>query len=60
MLLKHKQIYYISNNLSRAELNFTVIKKEFLAVIYAINLFNSTLKNTLFLYTQIILLFGIS
>jgi hypothetical protein len=32
-------IYFISKNMSPAELNYTVTKKEFLAVIYAINKF---------------------
>ena len=32
-------IYYISKNLSPAELNYTVTEKEFLAVIYAVNKF---------------------
>jgi hypothetical protein len=32
-------IYFISKNMSPAELNYTVIEKEFLAVIYAINKF---------------------
>ena len=32
-------IYFISKNMSPAELNYTVTEKEFLAVIYAINKF---------------------
>ena len=32
-------IYYISKNLSPAELNYTVTKKEFLAVVHAVNKF---------------------
>jgi hypothetical protein len=32
-------IYYVINNISPAELNYTVTKKEFLAVIHAINKF---------------------
>jgi hypothetical protein len=32
-------IYYISKNLSPAELNYTVTEKEFLAVIHAVNKF---------------------
>ena len=32
-------IYFISKNLSPAELNYTVIEKEFLAVIFSINKF---------------------
>ena len=32
-------IYFISKNLIPAELNYTVIEKEFLAVFYAINKF---------------------
>ena len=36
---KSYAIYYISNNLSSAELNYTVTEKEFLAVIFAINKF---------------------
>lgn len=32
-------IYYINKNLTSAELNYTVTKKEFLAIIYAINKF---------------------
>ena len=32
-------IYYISKNLSSAKLNYTITKKEFLAVIFAINKF---------------------
>jgi len=32
-------IYYISKNLSPAELNYIVTRKEFLAVIYAVNKF---------------------
>jgi hypothetical protein len=32
-------IYFISKNMTPAELNYTVIEKEFLAVIYAINKF---------------------
>lgn len=32
-------IYYISKNLTSAELNYTMTKKEFLTVIYAINNF---------------------
>ena len=32
-------IYYISKNLTPAELNYTVTEKEFMAVIYAINKF---------------------
>ena len=39
---EHKKpyaIYYISKNLTPAELNYTMTEKEFLAVIYAINKF---------------------
>ena len=36
---KSYAIYYISKNLSSAELNYTVTEKEFLAVIFAINKF---------------------
>ena len=36
---KSYAIYYISKNLSPGELNYTVTKKEFLAIIYAINKF---------------------
>jgi hypothetical protein len=32
-------IYYISKNMAPAELNYTVIEREFLAVVYAINKF---------------------
>ena len=32
-------IYYISKNLAPAELNYTVTKKEFLAIVYSINKF---------------------
>jgi hypothetical protein len=32
-------IYFISNNLALVELNYTVTKKEFLAMVYAINKF---------------------
>ena len=32
-------IYYVSKNLIPAELNYMVIEKEFLAVIYAVNKF---------------------
>ena len=32
-------IYYISKNFTGAEVNYTVIEKEFLAVVYAINKF---------------------
>ena len=32
-------IYFISKNISPAELNYTVIEKEFLAVVYSINKF---------------------
>jgi hypothetical protein len=33
-------IYFVSKNLSPAELNYTVTKKEFLAVVHAINKFH--------------------
>lgn len=36
---KPYEIYYISKNLSPSELNYTVTKKEFLAVIHAVNKF---------------------
>ena len=32
-------IYYVSKNLAPAELNYTVTKKEFLAIVYSINKF---------------------
>ena len=32
-------IYYISKNLAPVELNYTVIEKEFLAIVYSINKF---------------------
>ena len=32
-------VYYISKNLAPAELNYTVTKKEFLAIVYSINKF---------------------
>ena len=32
-------IYYVRKNLAPAELNYTIIEKEFLAIIYAINKF---------------------
>ena len=32
-------IYYISNNLQGVELNYTIIEKELLAVVYALNKF---------------------
>ena len=35
----HYAIYFISKNLTSAELNYTVTKKEFLAVVFAINKF---------------------
>jgi len=37
--MKTYAIYYINKNLTAAELNYTVIEKEFLDVIYAINKF---------------------
>ena len=36
---QHYSIYFISKNLTPAKLNYTVTKKEFLAVIYAIKKF---------------------
>ena len=32
-------VYYLSKNLAPAELNYTVTKKEFLAIVYSINKF---------------------
>ena len=32
-------VYYISKNLAPAELNYTVIEKDFLAIVYSINKF---------------------
>jgi len=32
-------VYYISKNLAPAELNYTITKKEFLAIVYSINKF---------------------
>ena len=32
-------IYFVSKNLSKAELNYTVTEKEFLAVVHALNKF---------------------
>ena len=34
-------IYFISKNMTHAELNYTVTEKEFLAVVHAINKFNN-------------------
>ena len=46
-------IYYISKNLTLAELNYTVTEKEFLAVIYAINKFRHYItRYQVFLYVD--------
>jgi len=46
-------IYYISKNLSPAELNYTVTEKEFLAVIHAVNKFRHYITGyPLILYTD--------
>ena len=47
-------IYYISKNLSSAELNYTFTEKEFLAVIFAINKFSTILQDMKYLYILII------
>ena len=46
-------IYYISNNLSPTELNYTITKKEFLGVIHAVNKFRHYITGYLVvLYTD--------
>jgi hypothetical protein len=46
-------IYFISKNLTPAELNYTVTKKEFLAIIHAINKFRHYITSyTIILYTN--------
>eukprot|EP00253_Pinus_taeda_P024635 PITA_24635 len=46
-------IYFISKNMTPAELNYTVIEKEFLAVIYAINKFRHYITGyTTFVHTD--------
>jgi len=46
-------IYLISKNLALPELNYTMIEKEFLAVVYAINKFrNFVTRYELFIHTD--------
>ena len=45
-------IYFVSNNLTPAELNYTVTEKYFLAVVYAINKFLHHIKVMNFLCIQ--------
>jgi hypothetical protein len=45
-------IYFISKNMTPAELNYTVIEKEFLAVIYAINKFRHYITGYTLVHTD--------
>jgi hypothetical protein len=47
-------IYFVSKNLSPAEVNYTVTEKELLAVVHAINKLDTILHDIKLLYTLII------
>jgi len=50
---KSYAVYYVSNNLTSVELNYTITEKEFLAFIYAVINFGITSLRILLLYTLI-------
>ena len=51
-IIEH-EIYYISKNLQGVELNFTVIEKELLVVVYVINKFRHYITSyEIFVYTD--------